>query len=63
MTRFRNGTVKPEKEGSRLSFGNNALQILDLQAGDAGEYQCGAELQVRVWVLTGGSAPLLITEL
>ncbi|XP_029023674.1 uncharacterized protein LOC114866137 isoform X2 [Betta splendens] len=50
FTRFRNGTVRPERDGNRLSFGNDALQILDLQPEDAGEYQCG-ELQVRVIVL------------
>lgn len=53
FTRFRNGTVKPEREGNRLSFGNEALQIQNLQPEDAGEYLCAKHL-VRVTVLTGG---------
>ncbi|XP_040908746.1 uncharacterized protein LOC121191596 isoform X2 [Toxotes jaculatrix] len=52
FTRFRNGTEKPEREGGRLSFKNNALQIQDLQPEDAGEYQCNGELRGRVSVLT-----------
>ncbi|XP_026205605.1 uncharacterized protein LOC113155218 [Anabas testudineus] len=51
FTRFRNGTVKPEREGNRLSFGNEALQIQNLQPEDAGEYLCAKHL-VRVTVLT-----------
>ncbi|XP_071357334.1 uncharacterized protein [Trachinotus anak] len=51
FTRFRNGTVKAEREGGRLSFQNDALQIRDLQPEDAGEYQCNGELQGRVTVL------------
>ncbi|CAB1451502.1 unnamed protein product [Pleuronectes platessa] len=52
FTRFRNGTVKPEREDGRLGFMYDALQIQDLQPGDAGEYQCNGELQGRVTVLT-----------
>ncbi|XP_039977072.1 uncharacterized protein LOC120786066 isoform X2 [Xiphias gladius] len=54
LTRFRNGTVKPERDGSRLGFADDALQIRDLRPEDAGEYQCNGELQGRVTVLTGG---------
>ncbi|XP_047200167.1 uncharacterized protein LOC124855027 [Hippoglossus stenolepis] len=52
FTRFRNGTVKPEREDGRLGFMYDALQIQDLQPGDAGEYQCNGELLGRVTVLT-----------
>ncbi|XP_047186341.1 uncharacterized protein LOC124849782 isoform X2 [Scophthalmus maximus] len=56
FTRFRNGTSRPEEEGEggrgRLRFENDALQIQDLQPGDAGEYQCNGEMQARVSVLT-----------
>ncbi|XP_069372700.1 uncharacterized protein [Paralichthys olivaceus] len=52
FTRFRNGTMKLEREDDRLSFMYDALQIQDLQPGDAGEYQCNGELQGRVTVLT-----------
>uniref|UniRef100_A0A1A8P4P5 Ig-like domain-containing protein n=1 Tax=Nothobranchius pienaari TaxID=704102 RepID=A0A1A8P4P5_9TELE len=51
FTRFRNGTEKPERDGDRLSYTNNALQIRDLQPEDAGEYQCNGVLQARVSVL------------
>lgn len=54
FTRYQNGTVKPEREGNRLSFSHDALQILNLQPEDAGEYQC-RELKVRLAVRTGGS--------
>ncbi|GAA6232597.1 uncharacterized protein LOC121191596 isoform X3 [Lates japonicus] len=60
FTRFRNGTVKPEREGSRLSFGNDALQIQDLQPEDAGEYHCNGVLQGRVTVLTVHPEPTSI---
>lgn len=53
LTRFKNATVKPERDDSRLSFQQDALQILDLQPGDAGEYLCNGELEARVAVLTG----------
>ncbi|AWP21176.1 Hypothetical protein SMAX5B_003174 [Scophthalmus maximus] len=60
FTRFRNGTSRPEEEGEggrgRLRFENDALQIQDLQPGDAGEYQCNGEMQARVSVLTGPSS-------
>ncbi|KAM7373691.1 hypothetical protein PAMP_008525 [Pampus punctatissimus] len=52
FTRYRNGTVKPERGDSRYIFENDALQILDLQPADAGEYLCNKELQARVTVLT-----------
>ncbi|XP_030596956.1 uncharacterized protein LOC115788157 [Archocentrus centrarchus] len=51
LTKFKNGTVKPEKDGGRLSFSNNALQIQDLQLEDAGEYLCNGVLQARVTIL------------
>ncbi|XP_044192087.1 uncharacterized protein LOC122970051 [Thunnus albacares] len=51
LTRYRNGTVKAEREESRYSMWNDALQILDLQPDDAGEYLCNGELQARVTVL------------
>lgn len=56
LTKYRNGTVKAERGGGRLSFTNDALQIQDLQPEDAGEYVCNGALQARVTVLTGGSA-------
>ncbi|XP_074468519.1 uncharacterized protein LOC141753819 isoform X2 [Sebastes fasciatus] len=49
LTRFRNGTVKPER--SRFGFSNMALQIQDLQPEDAGEYLCNGQLQARLTVL------------
>ncbi|XP_029370525.1 uncharacterized protein LOC115051301 isoform X2 [Echeneis naucrates] len=52
LTRFRNGTVSPEREGGRLSFRNDGLQIQDLQPEDAGEYHCNGELQATVSVLS-----------
>lgn len=55
LTKYRNGTVKPERGGGRLSFTNDALQIQDLQPEDAGEYVCNGLLQARVTVLAGGS--------
>ncbi|XP_026013063.1 inactive tyrosine-protein kinase 7 isoform X1 [Astatotilapia calliptera] len=51
LTKYRNGTVKPERGGGRLSFTNDALQIQDLQPEDAGEYVCNGLLQARVTVL------------
>ncbi|XP_068432093.1 uncharacterized protein [Clinocottus analis] len=55
LTWFRNGTVRPER--SRLSVGNAALQIQDLQPEDAGEYQCNGKSQGRLSVLTGHPEP------
>ncbi|XP_026156902.1 uncharacterized protein LOC113126960 isoform X2 [Mastacembelus armatus] len=52
LTRFKNGTVKPEREGGRLSYKDDALQILDLQPEDMGDYECNGDLQGRVTVLT-----------
>ncbi|XP_068592970.1 uncharacterized protein [Cebidichthys violaceus] len=60
LTRFRNGTVKPER--SRLSLGNDALQIQDLQPEDAGEYLCNGELQGRLTILTGQPEPTSIQQ-
>nr|XP_020443219.1 uncharacterized protein LOC109952469 isoform X1 [Monopterus albus] len=51
FTRFKNGTVHPERGGSRLSFRNNALQILNLQPEDAGEYQCNGKVLGQVTIL------------
>lgn len=53
FTWFRNGTMKPEREGSRLGYENDALQIQDLQLEDAGQYQCNGKVWTRVTVLTG----------
>ncbi|XP_034016458.1 uncharacterized protein LOC117501645 [Thalassophryne amazonica] len=54
FTRFRNGTVRPETDQSptRFSFQQDALQILDLQPEDAGEYLCNGQLEARVTILT-----------
>ncbi|CAJ1082873.1 hypothetical protein GBF38_010630 [Xyrichtys novacula] len=57
FTWFGNGTVKPEREGGRLSYRNNSLQIQNLQLGDAGEYLCNGNLQARLTVLTDQSDP------
>ncbi|KAM9839055.1 uncharacterized protein ACBR49_017720 [Aulostomus maculatus] len=57
LTRFKNGTVKREKDESRFSLNKNALQIQDLQPGDAGEYLCNGELQARVTILAGDPQP------
>ncbi|XP_029299394.1 uncharacterized protein LOC115015907 isoform X2 [Cottoperca gobio] len=50
LTQFRNGTVKPKR--SRLSLGNDALQIQDLQPEDTGEYLCNGVPQARLTILT-----------
>ncbi|TDH03671.1 hypothetical protein EPR50_G00144480 [Perca flavescens] len=50
LTRFKNGTVRAER--SRLSLGNDALQIEDLQPEDAGGYKCNGVLMARLTVLT-----------
>lgn len=52
LTRFKNATVKLERHDSRLSYQHDALQILQLQPGDAGEYLCNAELEATLVVLT-----------
>ncbi|XP_076023679.1 uncharacterized protein LOC143013861 isoform X2 [Genypterus blacodes] len=52
LTRFKNATVKPERHDPRLSYQHDALQILQLQPGDAGEYLCNGELEATVVVLT-----------
>ncbi|XP_067333633.1 uncharacterized protein [Channa argus] len=57
LTRFKNGSVKPEREGGRLGFENDALQILNLQPEDAGEYQCNGQVLGRVSVLKGHPEP------
>ncbi|XP_076610224.1 uncharacterized protein LOC143335012 isoform X2 [Chaetodon auriga] len=57
FTWFRNGTMKPEREGSRLSYDNDALQIQDLQLEDAGQYQCNGKAWTRVTVLTAQPEP------
>ncbi|XP_029918944.1 uncharacterized protein LOC115367380 isoform X2 [Myripristis murdjan] len=53
LTRFRNGTVREEREDAdgRFRLDQDALQILDLQPEDAGEYLCNRELEARVIVL------------
>lgn len=53
FTRFRNGTTKPESDARRFSYKNDALQILDLQPQDAGQYQCNGNLRTRVSVWNG----------
>ncbi|XP_020562623.1 uncharacterized protein LOC105355020 isoform X3 [Oryzias latipes] len=61
FTLFKNGTGKPEaKENSRLSYGNDALQIQDLQPEDAGEYLCNGILQAKVSVLSVPPEPTSI---
>ncbi|XP_014862742.1 PREDICTED: uncharacterized protein LOC106929979 [Poecilia mexicana] len=57
FTRFRNGTGKAEKDASRLSYINNALQITKLQPGDAGEYLCNRVLQAKLTVLEEHPVP------
>ncbi|KAK2830909.1 hypothetical protein Q5P01_018840 [Channa striata] len=57
LTRFKNGSVKPEREGGRHSFDNDALQIRNLRPDDAGEYQCNAQPLGRVTVLPGPPDP------
>ncbi|XP_051246876.1 uncharacterized protein LOC127358042 isoform X2 [Dicentrarchus labrax] len=52
FTLFRNGTVKPEREGGRLGYQSDALQIQDLQPEDAGQYQCKVKLGSEVTTLT-----------
>ncbi|XP_070778307.1 uncharacterized protein [Enoplosus armatus] len=62
LTRFRNSTVTPAREGSRLSYQNDALQIQDLQPEDAGEYLCNGELQARLTVVTLQPEPTSIQQ-
>lgn len=58
FTWFRNGTVRPERDGGRLRYDNDALQIQDLQPEDAGVYTCNGRLQARLAVLTGDWKPV-----
>ncbi|XP_054462609.1 uncharacterized protein LOC129097729 [Anoplopoma fimbria] len=58
LTKFRNGTVKPER--SRISLEHEALQIQDLQPEDAGEYVCNGKSQGRLTVLTEQPEPTSI---
>ncbi|XP_008302381.1 uncharacterized protein LOC103374123 [Stegastes partitus] len=60
FTRFKDGTVKSETDGGRLSFAHDALQIQDLQLEDSGEYLCNGILQARVGVLTVQPEPTSI---
>ncbi|XP_034560084.1 uncharacterized protein LOC117827594 [Notolabrus celidotus] len=62
FTWYRNGTGTPEREGSRLSYGNDALQIQDLQLEDAGEYTCNGRLRARLTVLTVQPEPTSILQ-
>ncbi|XP_019122413.2 uncharacterized protein LOC104930574 isoform X2 [Larimichthys crocea] len=63
FTLFRNGTMKPEREGGgRLSYDNDALQIEDLQLEDAGQYQCSGQPWTRVIVMTVHPEPTSIHE-
>ncbi|KAM7384872.1 hypothetical protein PAMA_011976 [Pampus argenteus] len=62
FTRYRNGTLKPERDDRRYIFENNALQILDMQPGDAGEYLCNKEVQARVTVLTALLVAAVVTS-
>ncbi|XP_070841042.1 neural cell adhesion molecule 2-like [Chaetodon trifascialis] len=57
FTWFRNGTMKPEREGSRLSYDDDALQIQDLRLEDGGQYQCNGKTWTRVTVLTAQPEP------
>ncbi|XP_074543498.1 uncharacterized protein LOC141803401 [Halichoeres trimaculatus] len=60
FTCFGNGVVKPEREGSRLRYKDEALHIQDLQPGDAGEYLCNGNLQATLTVLTVQPEPTSI---
>ncbi|XP_010898825.1 uncharacterized protein LOC105028063 isoform X2 [Esox lucius] len=53
LTLFKNGTVKKEREDphNRFSYNDDALQILNLQPGDSGEYTCNRNLSNNVTVL------------
>ncbi|KAK6323745.1 hypothetical protein J4Q44_G00060840 [Coregonus suidteri] len=54
-TLFRNGTVKMERKDTHKRFSydeDSALQILNLQPGDSGEYLCNGETAAKVMVLT-----------
>lgn len=52
FTRYKNGTLKKERgdRGNRFTFDQDALQILNLQLGDAGEYMCNGEMEAKVTV-------------
>lgn len=52
LTRFSEGTVKVAREDGRLGYEHDALRILDLQPGDAGEYKCNREMLGTVAVET-----------
>nr|XP_046273844.1 uncharacterized protein LOC124074707 isoform X2 [Scatophagus argus] len=60
FTCFRNGTTKSEREGNRLSYENDALQIQDLRLEDAGLYQCNGKQWTKVSVLTAQPEPTSI---
>ncbi|XP_041664863.1 uncharacterized protein LOC121523871 isoform X2 [Cheilinus undulatus] len=62
LTWYGNGTVKSEREGDRLSYGNGGLQIHDLQPEDAGEYLCNGHVQARVTVLTEHPEPTITLQ-
>ncbi|XP_055750364.1 uncharacterized protein LOC129831221 [Salvelinus fontinalis] len=54
LTLFKNGTMKKERKDpqKRFSYEDGALQILNLQPGDSGEYLCNGEKEAKVTVLT-----------
>ncbi|XP_060915344.1 uncharacterized protein LOC132990884 isoform X2 [Labrus mixtus] len=62
FTWFGNGTAKPEREGSRLSYRNDGLQIQNLQLEDAGEYLCNGNLQARLTVVTVRPVPTSVLQ-
>ncbi|XP_013997198.1 uncharacterized protein isoform X2 [Salmo salar] len=54
-TLLKNGTIKMEKKDPQKRFSydeDGALQILNLQPGDSGEYLCNGEKVAKVTVLT-----------
>ncbi|XP_071764191.1 uncharacterized protein LOC139918670 isoform X2 [Centroberyx gerrardi] len=65
LTRFKNGTEKLEREEnrSRFSLDQDALQILDLQPEDAGEYWCNKEPEDKfiVWTVQPDQTSILPT--
>ncbi|XP_032375745.1 uncharacterized protein LOC116691930 [Etheostoma spectabile] len=60
LTRFRNGTARAER--TRLSLGNDALQIEDLRAEDAGRYKCNGERLATLSVLPVPPEPTSIEQ-
>ncbi|XP_030002496.1 uncharacterized protein LOC115427897 [Sphaeramia orbicularis] len=57
LTRFKDGSVKPERDDRRFGYEDDALRIQNLQPEDAGDYLCNGELQATVSVLTVPPGP------